>query len=90
MKGMSEAVASEMDSKTPTTIYLNDYRSPAYLVESVELKFELYDSATLVCSQMKMVLNPDRQQVSEPLVLSGEQLRLLEVKLEKRGQIYLL
>ena len=48
MKGMSEAVASEMDSKTPTTIYLNDYRSPAYLVESVELKFELYDSATLV------------------------------------------
>ncbi|MDX2478937.1 MAG: aminopeptidase N [Desulfuromusa sp.] len=68
--------------KTPATICLKDYKTPAYLVEQVELKFDLYDSATRVSSTLLMSLNPDRNGVLEPLFLHGEQLQLLEVKLD--------
>ncbi len=71
-----------MSKKTPTTIYLKDYKTPAYLVEQVELRFDLLDSETQVFSTLQMTLNPDRRGVLEPLVLDGEQLQLLEVKLD--------
>jgi len=70
-----------MSHKTPGTIYLKDYKTPAYLVEQVELKFDLYDSATLVTSTLDIYLNPDRNGVVEPLILDGEQLELLGVEL---------
>lgn len=68
--------------KTPETIYLKDYKTPPYLVERVELTFDLHDSATEVSSALHMSLNPDRSGVLEPLFLHGEQLQLLEVKLD--------
>jgi len=70
-----------MSKNTPETIYLNNYKTPAFLVEEVELIFDLYDSATRVSSTLQMSLNPDREGVLEPLILDGEQLDLLEVKL---------
>ncbi|MCD6187424.1 MAG: aminopeptidase N [Desulfuromusa sp.] len=72
-------------SKIPQTIYLNNYKTPAYLVEQVELKFDLHDSATQVSSILQMVLNPDRNGVLEPLFLDGEQLQLLEIKLDGKA-----
>ena len=69
-------------SKTPQTIYLKDYKTPAYLVEQVELKFTLDDSSTRVDSILHMFLNPDRNGELEPLSLNGEQLQLLAVKLD--------
>ncbi len=69
-------------SKTPQTIYLKDYKTPAYLVEQVELKFTLDDSSTRVDSILHMFLNPDRNGELEPLYLNGEQLQLLAVKLD--------
>ena len=71
-----------MSMKTPTTIYLKDYKTPPYLVEEVELKFDLFDSETRVLSTLNMVLNPDRKGEVEPLVLDGEKLQLLAVKLD--------
>ncbi|MFK5926185.1 MAG: aminopeptidase N [Desulfuromusa sp.] len=71
-----------MSKTTPETIYLKDYKTPAWLVEQVELKFDLYDSATRVSSVLMMSLNPDRNGVAEPLVLNGEQLQLRQVKLD--------
>ena len=64
------------------TTYLKDYKTPPYLVERVELKFDLFDSKTRVSSTLQMGLNPDRGGVLEPLVLDGEQLQLIEVKLD--------
>ena len=69
-------------SKTPVTICLKNYKTPAYLVDQVELNFNLLDSATRVFSTLQMFLNPDREGVLEPLILDGEQLNLLEVKLD--------
>ncbi|MCK5825550.1 MAG: aminopeptidase N [Desulfuromusa sp.] len=71
--------------KTPQTIYLKDYKTPAYLVEQVELKFTLDDSSTQVDSILQMVLNPDRNGLLEPLFLDGEQLKLLSVKLDGKA-----
>ncbi|WP_321370600.1 aminopeptidase N [uncultured Desulfuromusa sp.] len=72
-------------SETSKTNYLKDYKSPPYLLDQVELNFNLKDSATQVSSVLHLSLNPDREGVPEPLILDGEQLKLLEVKLD--GQI---
>ncbi|MEE4254278.1 MAG: aminopeptidase N, partial [Desulfuromusa sp.] len=72
-------------SETSKTNFLKNYKTPAYLVEQVDLTFDLYDSATRVSSVLHMSLNPDRGGVLEPLRLDGEQLELLEVKLD--GQV---
>ena len=71
-----------MSKKTPETICLKDYKTPSYLLDQVELNFDLIDSATRVSSILHLSLNPDREGILEPLVLEGEQLKLLEVKLD--------
>ncbi len=71
-----------MSKKTPETIYLKDYKTPPYLLNQVGLNFKLFDSSTQVSSILQLSLNPDREGVTEPLVLEGEQLKLLEVKLD--------
>ncbi|MCW8858924.1 MAG: aminopeptidase N [Deltaproteobacteria bacterium] len=68
----------------PETIYLTDYKTPAYLVDQLELSFVLQEDATRVVSILQLVLNPDRNGISEPLVLDGEQLDLLQLKLDGR------
>jgi len=68
--------------KTPETIYLKDYKTPAWQVAHVTLNFDLHDSATQVTAILQFYLNPDRHGETEPLVLDGEQLQLLEVKLD--------
>ncbi len=69
-------------NKTPETVYLKDYKSPAWLVDRVELNFDLHDSATKVTATLQLFLNPDRHGVVEPLVLNGEHLQLLGLKLD--------
>lgn len=73
-----------MTLKTPETIYLKDYISPAFLVDQVDLCFNLQESETRVASKLQMLLNPDRNGVIEPLVLDGEELELLQVKIDGR------
>ncbi len=71
-----------MSNTNAATIHLNDYKTPAYLIEQVELNFDLYDSATLVSSILQLALNPDRNGVPEPLILVGEQLKLEEIMVD--------
>lgn len=71
-----------MSIPSPQTKYLKDYRTPAYLVDQVELDFYLNPTATKVISTLKLRLNPDRNGVIEPLVLDGENLHLLGVKVD--------
>ncbi len=69
-----------MSKKNHPTIYLKDYRTPAYLVEKIDLNFDLHDSTTRVSSVLTLFLNPDRQGKAEPLVLNGEHLELLQIR----------
>ena len=62
------------------TIYLKDYKAPDYLIDHVDLRFELDEEKTRVVS----ILQLKRQVFSEssPLVLNGESLELGEVKID--------
>ena len=64
---------------TKKTIYLKDYTPPPYLVDTVDLRFELDPAATLVTATLQMRAGVDNP---GPLVLPGEQLELLSVHLD--------
>jgi aminopeptidase N len=66
-------------------IYRKDYRPPAFLLDSVDLLFELDPAATLVTSKMHLRRNPDAELGSEVLHLDGDELELLSVSLDGRA-----
>jgi aminopeptidase N len=63
----------------PQTIYLADYRPPAYRILDAELTFEIFDEHTLVINRMRV---ERRSATPEPLVLDGDTLELLCVKVD--------
>jgi aminopeptidase N len=60
----------------PKTIQLKDYRPPDYLVETVNLQFDLNETRTLVKAATVLRSNHDRTKVNPPLVLFGKDLVL--------------
>ncbi len=69
----------------PRTIYLKDYIPPAYLIDGVDLHFDLDEEATTVRSRLLMRRN-EAAQVAEPaLVLNGSHQELLSLKLDGKA-----
>jgi aminopeptidase N len=68
-----------MRTETPRTVRLKDYRPPDYRVEEIALVFVLDPHATRVTATMAIVRNGAGQ---EPLVLDGEQLKLLAIMID--------
>jgi aminopeptidase N len=71
-----------MRTEQPKMIYLKDYQAPDYLIDQTHLTFELHDDHTLVHAQLVMRRNPERGAGLPPLVLDGQSLELLYVKLD--------
>jgi len=71
-----------MNETRHNPIYLKDYQPPAYLVESVELIFELGEKSTLVKSRLNLSRNPAGK--GGPLVLDGNELTLRGLHLDRR------
>ena len=59
-----------------------DYRPPAFLIDTVDLRFELDPDATLVRSKLALRRNSAHGDPSAPLHLDGEALTLLELRLD--------
>ncbi len=76
MNPMSEPAAMHK------TIFLKDYRSPDYKIETANLQFELDEARTRVRSLLSVVCNHDRCQGIHPLVLHGRDLLLKAVRLD--------
>ncbi|OGA42933.1 MAG: aminopeptidase N [Betaproteobacteria bacterium RIFCSPLOWO2_12_FULL_63_13] len=74
-----------MRDPTPQTIYLKDYRSPAFLVSAVDLDFELHEDHAQVRSRLSMQRNPESADPRAPLALDGEDLELVSVCLDGRA-----
>ena len=72
-----------MAADTPRTIYLKDYTPPDFLVDTVELRFELGEESTLVRSRIALRRNPLRA-AGAPLLLDGEDLTLESIALDGR------
>jgi aminopeptidase N len=70
--------------ENPQAIHLEDYRPPRYLIDQVDLRFELGGDTTRVSSRLSMRLNPAAGDGERVLRLDGEQLELLSLRLDGR------
>ena len=73
-----------MRSNQPQTIYLSDYRVPDYLVDTADLRFELFEDGARVHSTLAIRRNPESTAESAPLALDGDSLTLESVALDGR------
>ncbi|TNE25518.1 MAG: aminopeptidase N [Alphaproteobacteria bacterium] len=58
-----------------------DYRPPEYLIDETDLHFDLHETETRVKSKLTVRRNPDAPE-GGPLMLNGEDLKLVSVKLD--------
>ncbi|MBN7769694.1 aminopeptidase N [Marinobacter daepoensis] len=70
-----------MRTNQPQTICLSDYKVPAYLVDQVDLRFELFEDGARVHSVLSVRRNPESSAGDEPLYLHGDSLVLESVAL---------
>ncbi len=70
-----------MKAETRLPVYLKDYCATDFLVESLELKFDLYEDHAFVTSKLVAFRNPNMKSKAPNLFLNGEQLELVEVKI---------
>ena len=68
-----------MRTDTSQTIYRKDYTAPSFLVDTVELGFDLHPERTIVASRLTMSRNPDSAQ--REIELYGEKLELVALRM---------
>ncbi len=68
-----------MKESSPRTIYRKDYRPPEFLIDHVELRFELGEESTRVQSKLALRRNGSR---GGPLRLDGSELELVSLALD--------
>lgn len=71
-----------MRTNQPRTVYLSDYRVPAFLVDHVDLRFELFEEGARVHSTLSVRRNPEFSGSAEALELDGDSLKLEAVNLD--------
>lgn len=71
-----------MRDATPKTIYLKDYTPPEYLVETVDLVFELTPEETRVTATLALIRNPDSATDGGSLQLAGESQALESISID--------
>src|SRR5436189_944450 len=68
-----------MRTETPREIKLSEYRPPAFLIETVDLDFQLEPTATRVKARLAVRRNGEHD---EPLVLDGVRLKLMSIAID--------
>ncbi|MDH5660644.1 MAG: aminopeptidase N [Gammaproteobacteria bacterium] len=69
----------------PRTIFLKDYQPPVYLIDHVKLHFDLHETQTVVTSTLRVSLNEEYKQADKSLVLDGQNLELLSIKIDAKS-----
>ena len=72
-----------MPDNTPSTIQLKDYLPPAFMVDTVHLDVDIQDGWTQVTATLSLQRNA-LADVNEPLVLNGDDLETVSVRLDGR------
>jgi aminopeptidase N len=70
------------DHAPPEPVRLADYRPPEFLIDTVDLVFELDDAATKVKSRLRVRRNPASADRMAPLCLDGDALELVSLALD--------
>ena len=68
-------------STSNSVIYLKDYLAPAFLVQGVELTYDLYPNQTRVFANIQFQRNAERE-ASLPLQLHGSDLKLISLAID--------
>lgn len=71
-----------MTENNPHTTYLKDYKVPAFLIEKVDLEFDLHEDVTHVKSRLEIHANSASDAKEKKLVLNGEALELKSLVLD--------
>ncbi|HTK85662.1 MAG TPA: aminopeptidase N [Patescibacteria group bacterium] len=67
-------------TEKPKTIYLKDYKPPAWLALHNELTFHIFEDKTIVRAKTRYKRN--HKDVEQPVVLNGEHLKLLSLTVD--------
>ncbi|PAU80148.1 aminopeptidase N [Halovibrio salipaludis] len=73
-----------MRAEQPQAVHLADYRVPAFLIDHVDLRIELFEDCALVHSRLNIRRNPADESQARDLVLNGEELGLESLMLDGR------
>ncbi len=71
-----------MLTPTRTTVYLEDYLPPAFLIATVDLDVDLQSDCARVTATLAISRNPDSADLNAPLILDGDALELESVALD--------
>jgi aminopeptidase N len=74
-----------MREQSPRTIRLADYTPPDFLIDSVDLSFDLHEEETRVTSRLALRRNPAAPSGRRSLELHGERLVLEGLRLDDQG-----
>ena len=78
---MSESAVQTESRNDPQVTYLKDYQVPAYLIDEIDLNFDLNEDSTLVTSYLRVRHNRFSTSNVKDLVLNGEGLTLESITL---------
>ena len=59
--------------------YLKDYQEPGFTIESIDLKFDIYDDFTKVTSNLKVIKNLNISDAKTPLIFNMKDLKVESV-----------
>ena len=71
-----------MTESKPKTVLRSDYRVPDYLIDTVDLSFDLREDGTRVEARLGMRRRADAGSEVAPLVLTGESVELIEIEID--------
>ena len=74
-----------MSDFKPKTVLRSEYRVSDYLIDTVDLAFDLYEDETRVEARLGIRRRADASEKDTPLVLVGEGLELHEIEIEGRA-----
>ncbi|MGM0672064.1 aminopeptidase N [Thioalkalivibrio sp.] len=71
-----------MRDASPQAVYLSDYQPPAFVVENLELDFDLAAATTSVTTRMAVRRNPQAAEPDAPLRLYGDGVELVSLTVD--------
>jgi aminopeptidase N len=74
-----------METQTPQPVLLKDYKPSPWLVDAVDLDFQLDPTATRVRARLTVKPNPAHKGRPGPLVLDGEAITLESVSIDRKA-----
>lgn len=73
-----------MNSQQQKTIYLKEYTPPDFLIQRVELDFDIQDEHIIVTSYLHIHRNAQSKKTNAPFILDGEKLTLLSIEVDEK------